>query len=191
MVHEVFGYQLDRMKDVTVRFETTDESTTVINHGPPKPMNPIIKQLIGIRKRHVFNDVWTTYFSPVYSVYDHRWVDPATGNEALVKWRVYIFFTPVDENETRVTSFTYAKSRWPFLWHRGLGFCYWLMRHKVNREIQLDVDILDGLASKDPGIEGMKLSRFDKVLGLNRERINRVYRGDHPETEPLLKIATG
>ena len=28
-----------------------------------------------------------------------------------------------------------------------------------------------------PGIDGMKLSRFDRVLGLNRERIERVYRG--------------
>ena len=43
-------------------------------------------------------------------------------------------------------------------------------RKKVTR-------ILESLADKSPGIEGMKLSRFDKVLGLNRERIERVYRG--------------
>jgi hypothetical protein len=33
---------------------------------------------------------------------------------------------------------------------------------------------------KNPNIEGMILSRFDKVLGLNRERIQRIYRGQKP-----------
>ena len=36
--------------------------------------------------------------------------------------------------------------------------------------------ILEGLADKNPNIDGMKLSRFDKVLGLNRDRIERIYR---------------
>src|SRR5262249_11926666 len=52
-----------------------------------------------------------------------------------------------------------------------------LMRALLDKEIRLDVDILEGLASRDPSIEGMKLSRFDRVLGLNRERLDRVYRG--------------
>ena len=42
----------------------------------------------------------------------------------------------------------------------------------------LDVRILEGLADKNPSIEGMKLSRFDRVLGLNRERIESIYRGN-------------
>ena len=50
------------------------------------------------------------------------------------------------------------------------------MRRKLDYEIKLDVRILEGLADKSPGIEGMKLSRFDRVLGLNRERIERIYR---------------
>jgi hypothetical protein len=33
------------------------------------------------------------------------------------------------------------------------------------------------LADKNPDIDGMKLSRFDRVLGLNRERIEAIYRG--------------
>ena len=32
-------------------------------------------------------------------------------------------------------------------------------------------------AAPDTGIDGLKLSRFDKVLGLTRERIARIYRG--------------
>jgi hypothetical protein len=34
------------------------------------------------------------------------------------------------------------------------------------------------LADRSVGIDGMKLSRFDKVLGLTRERTVRIYRGE-------------
>jgi hypothetical protein len=37
--------------------------------------------------------------------------------------------------------------------------------------------MLRHLADHDTGIDGLKLSRFDKVLGLTRERISRIYRG--------------
>jgi hypothetical protein len=38
--------------------------------------------------------------------------------------------------------------------------------------------MLKQLANKSPETTGMKLSRFDKVLGLNRKRIASVYRGE-------------
>jgi len=37
--------------------------------------------------------------------------------------------------------------------------------------------MLEHMADKNPSIDGMKLSRFDRVLGLTRERIQRIYRG--------------
>jgi hypothetical protein len=51
------------------------------------------------------------------------------------------------------------------------------MRRQLDAEIQLDVALVENLASHDPSIVGMKLGRFDRVLALNRERIARVYRG--------------
>ncbi len=49
---------------------------------------------------------------------------------------------------------------------------------RPRHEVWLDTQILAGLADKSPNIDGMKLSRFDRVLGLNRERIERIYRGE-------------
>lgn len=190
MVHELFGYELDRMKDVTVAYEATDDAVTVTCRGPHKPISLYMRFLIGMKKGWHFNDVWTTRFSPVYSVYDHFWTDPATGKEAWVKWRAYVFFTPVDDRETRVTAFTYAKSKWPVPPHGGLLAFRGFTRRKVEREIGGDVGILEGLASHDTSLEGMKLSRFDKALGLNRERIERIYRGN-AGAERQLKIAAG
>ena len=149
------------MKDVTVRFEYTDTTVRVINCGPPKSLGFFTGMLVGIKKRYVFNDDWTTYFSPVYSVYEHWWSDPETGQEAMVRWRLYMFFTPVDDKETRVTTFSYAKWRWPVGRSGGLKPFRFLMHKKLARKIDLDVEILEGLASHDPSLEGMKLSRFD------------------------------
>jgi hypothetical protein len=59
----------------------------------------------------------------------------------------------------------------------GMRFFGWILRRQLDWEIQLDVRILEGLADKSTATDGMKLSRFDRVLGLNRERIERTYRG--------------
>ena len=137
----------------------------------------LLRLLLGIRARYNFNDDWTTHFSPVYSIYDHWWSDPKkTRRESLVRWRLYIFFTPRDKYETAVITFAYVKSRYPGP-HGWAQLFRWLFRRMLDHEICLDKNILENLAEHDPAIEGLKLSRFDRVLGLNRERIDRIYRG--------------
>lgn len=174
--HAVFGYALETLHQVQVRVEATPDSVRVMNQGPPKRMNWVYRQLLGIRSQYLFFDDWTTHFSPVYSVYDHWWADPGAGNECRVRCKLYIFFTPRDVSTTSVTTFVFTKHRYPApaSWIEAFG---WLIRHKIDQEIQLDKRILEGLADQCSSLEGMKLSRFDKVLALNRERINRVYRG--------------
>lgn len=174
--HAVFGYDLKRMHEVAVRFEPTDTTVRIINSGPSKRLGWFLRSLVGIRSGFLFYDDWTTHFSPVYSVYDHWWADAENVQQSKVRWRLYIFFTPVDETRTDLMTFAFAKSRWPGP-AGGLRLFRWLMRKHLDREIRLDLEILKGLASHETGVEGMKLSRFDRVLGLNRDRIERVYRG--------------
>jgi hypothetical protein len=132
--------------------------------------------LLGVGRGYLFHDEWTTHFSPVYSVYDHWWAHPHSHRENRVRWRLYIFFTPRDDQETELLTFAYTKSRYPG--PAGCARLYrWLMLRVLDREIRLDVAMLENLADKNPAVEGMKLSRFDRVLGLNRERIQRIYRG--------------
>jgi len=49
-----------------------------------------------------------------------------------------------------------------------------LFRREIDREVRQDISMLEHMASKNVR---MKLNRFDKVLGLTRERIDRIYRG--------------
>jgi hypothetical protein len=55
-----------------------------------------------------------------------------------------------------------------------------MIRKMLDHEIKLDVRILENLADKSTHLDGMKLSRFDRVLGLNRERIDKIYRRSQP-----------
>ena len=174
--HAFFGYPLERMREVQVEFLPTDTSVRVINRGPRKQISLFLRTLVGIGRDYEFMDDWTTYFSPVYSVYDHWWQCPKTGAESRVRWRLYIFFVPIDAGETAIFTFAFTKSRYPGP-AGGVRLFKWLMRSHLDYEINLDVKVLEGLADKNPSIEGMKLSRFDRVLGLNRERIERIYRG--------------
>jgi phenylpropionate dioxygenase-like ring-hydroxylating dioxygenase large terminal subunit len=177
-VHDTFGYDLNRMHEVRVRFETTDTSVRVVNVGPTKVIHPVLRWILGIRKDDLFHDDWTTYFSPVYSVFDHWWTSPEGDREARIRWRIYIFFWPIDNERTMATSFAYAKSSLPVGPAGGLRAAGFIFRHEVDREIRQDIAMLEHMADKSPNIDGMKLSRFDKVLGLTRERINRIYRGE-------------
>ncbi len=183
-VHDTFGYDLDRMDEVKVRFEHDDEKFHVLNHGPTKTLNPILRRLLGIRKGDIFHDEWTTRFSPVYSVFDHWWTSPDGSREAMIRWRLYIFFTPVTESRTTVTSFVYAKSRYPGS-AGGLRFAKYWFRREIDREVRQDIALLHNLADHRVTVEGMKLSRFDKVLGLTRERIARIYRGENHATRRI------
>jgi phenylpropionate dioxygenase-like ring-hydroxylating dioxygenase large terminal subunit len=174
--HAVFGYDLERMSEVEVRFEPTDTSVRVINHGPQKRLSPVLRLLMGVRRGDFFNDDWTTFFSPVYSIYDHWWSSPDQQRQGKIRWRIVIFFNEIDDAHTGLMTFAYTKSSYPGPAGGVRLFKPWLI-HMLDKEVRLDVDILENLADQSPSIEGMKLSRFDRVLGLNRERIERIYRG--------------
>ncbi|MBM3980735.1 MAG: Rieske 2Fe-2S domain-containing protein [Planctomycetes bacterium] len=175
-VHDTFGYDLARMSEVQVRVNATADSVHVENAGPTKSLNRLFAWLIGVRRGDTFHDHWVTRFSPVYSVFDHWWTAPDGAREARVRWRLYIFFVPQDDKTTRVFSVTFAKSRYPGP-AGGLRLFRGLMRREIDREVRADVSMLHHMAAYDTSIEGLKLSRFDKVLGLTRERIDRIYRG--------------
>jgi len=58
----------------------------------------------------------------------------------------------------------------------------WFVRRKIKSTIDEDAWLLQNMADYSTGIEGMKLSRFDKVLGLTRERLERIYSEECTET---------
>jgi vanillate O-demethylase monooxygenase subunit len=164
------------MSEVQVQVETTEQTVHVTCIGPTQRVAWPYRKFLGIRPSFHFYDEWTTYFSPVYSVYDHWWVDPATGKSCRFRWRAYVFFTPRDESNTGLTTFVYASSDYAGLVSNN-PLVRWLLLREANYEIGQDIRVIQGLADQSTDLEGAKLSRFDKALIVNRQHINRIYRG--------------
>jgi hypothetical protein len=102
----------------------------------------------------------------------------------MIRWRLFIFFVPQDDRTTKVISVTFAKSRYPGP-AGGLRLFRWRFRQELDAELAADAALLRHLSSYDAGIEGLKLSRFDKMLGLTRERIKTIYRGESALSLPV------
>ncbi len=174
-IHAFLGYPTSELANVSIDIEKTDNTVRVINVGPQRTLPLPIRAVMGISKEDLFVDDWVTYFSPVYSVYDHHWRSPA-GERRANAVKTAVFFNPVDEHETELWSFSAASSplmRLPLLRTPMRG----LVRLFLELEIRLDRRLVESLHSKDTSMRGMKLGRFDKVMWETRSRVERIYDG--------------
>jgi len=185
--HAMLGYDNARMGEVTVEVQTGEDTVRVVNRGPQKFLPWIVERVFRIRTGDIFVDDWVTCFQPVYTQYEHWWEDPETGKSRDEHLRTFVFFVPEDDGTTHLFVLAYARSG------RGAGFVrkfllFPLMERLLRLEIGLDVDMIEGLANKEPHLEGMRLSRFDRVLVLNRRFLESHYRAlakKVPESQSL------
>src|SRR5262249_1503056 len=161
--HAMFGYPLDRMQEVVVKFEPEEQSVHVTTDGPTKHFNPFLHFFLRVGYNYTFRDDWRTKFSPVHNECDHWGEDMETGKEGMIRWRLYIFFVPRNDKQTTVLVIPFTKSRFP---GPAGGARIWgpLVRRHLKHELSLDAGIMTGLADKSTSIQGMILSRFDKVI---------------------------
>jgi vanillate O-demethylase monooxygenase subunit len=171
--HALLGYE--SVDSVETKVEADDDVVHVINRGPQKKIPKALTMIAGLATGDEFTDEWWTYFSPIYTMYDHVWRDPAT---AAIKEhvRTVVFFVPIDDEHTNLLVSVYAR-RAPL---GRLGFnllAFGALAFLSRWEVDLDVEMIEGLADKRTSLRGRKLSRFDTALGRARQRIERIYRG--------------
>ncbi|MBX9652999.1 Rieske 2Fe-2S domain-containing protein [bacterium] len=185
--HANFGYDLSRMSEVKTTVEGNEASVRVVNTGPQKKTPWIVQQLAGLKTGDTFTDDWVTYFSPVYTIYEQFWNDPKNGKERRDRYRIWVFFNPINNDETQLVIFAYLRARTAAR-RTFIQLTRPILSLIVDIEVVCDVKMIESLADKSPEIEGMKLSRFDKVLGMNRERIDRIYRGRSVTTREGVNV---
>ncbi|MBL9082558.1 MAG: hypothetical protein JNK76_12165 [Planctomycetales bacterium] len=164
------------MHEMTFDVRSDEHATYCRTVGPHKPIAWFQRKVFGLGKEVTFTSTWTTRFSPVQTIADHALSDTVTGRPARLQWRVGEFYTPIDAERTLVTIVVFMKSSYPGT-HGGIRLFKPVFKRLANSEIERDIAMLASIADKDTSLEGMRLSRFDKVHALNRERLNRVYRG--------------
>lgn len=175
-VHALLGYPMDRMAEVKTETTIEEDRIRVYNEGPQRPIPRLIAALYQIPKGGYFVDDWTTYFSPVHSVYDQYWIDPETRAPVGEALRIAVFYNPISAEETELFVLAWARA---MPWGRG-GLNAILLpasRAFIALEVLLDARALEGLADKRPSLAGNRLGRFDKGLVAARDRIQRIYRG--------------
>lgn len=173
-MHPVFGFDPARASEAVVELEARDDSITVRNRGPAKKPPLDTRLALALRRGDHFQSNYIFRFDPPRSSVTHIWSDPHTGEERRLKYHLYFYFVPEDAITTSVVTFGLLKIGWPVFRHFA-GQMSWLFRRKIRQALDEDAFILDNLADKSPDLAGMKLSRFDSILGLTRERLRRIY----------------
>jgi hypothetical protein len=92
----------------------------------------------------------------------------------MAKYHLYHYFVPVHDRQSLVMTFGHLHSSWPApraLTQRMSPF----VRRKIKSTIDEDAWLLRNMADYDTSLQGMRLGRFDRVLGLTRERMAKCY----------------
>ena len=175
--HPHFGFDPAKAGQAVINLEVAPDSVTVRGHGPAK-MTPLDTRLaVGLRRGDRFHADYTFRFDPPRSSVTHWWSDPKTGRERRFKYYVLHYFVPEDAARTTMVTFAFSQVRWPLVRHfrPAIG---WLLRRRTWQTVEEDAGLLQNLADQSTTLEGMKLSRFDSILGLTRERLRRIYYGE-------------
>ena len=183
--HTTFGFDQKRLAQARVQIGATETTTHMLTKGPTKRGHLHSRWFISYNRDSWFCSDTCTHYSPVYSRIDHWWETPdGRGRPASAGGSTCS--TSRSPPTRRRWSCSYT-ARCPGRAGRCCGRWRGIMLHEFRREIGADVKLLANMADYSPGMEGMKLSRFDKILGLTRERINRIYRGQ--AGEPPSRVA--
>jgi phenylpropionate dioxygenase-like ring-hydroxylating dioxygenase large terminal subunit len=170
-IHQVFGFRSPA--EVALRLELQPRTTRVWNSGPQKLFPRLFDAFIDIRPRDQFANDWVTSFEPPLTVYEQTW----RRGEMLRRFRlrVVMFFVPLENERTQLTTLLYTPRVLPGVLHRWLAAP--IARAITSYELDLDVKALAQLADCNPELSARSLGPFDKVLLENRRRIQSVYLG--------------
>ncbi|MEM9092377.1 MAG: aromatic ring-hydroxylating dioxygenase subunit alpha [Cyanobacteria bacterium P01_F01_bin.53] len=179
--HTYFGYAYENLAKiespkVESHIETTDDTVRVINKGSQQPLPWLVEKIFfNVHSGDQFVNDWKTYFSPVYSTFEQSWVNPATGKPRRIQVKLVVFYIPISDDQTRVMIFVFTNPIINKLIFQLLVGP--IVRFFVDYELKKDKEILENLADKQMALSEMQLGRYDRVLGENRKRIDRLYRG--------------
>lgn len=169
-IHQVFGFTDPR--EVELRLELEPNSTRVWNSGPQKAFPPLFNGFVDMRPGDRFANDWVTSFDPPLTVYEQTW-RRQEGALRRFRLRVVMFFLPLDDSTTQLTTLLYTPRVLPGALHRWFAapVIRWLTGHELN----LDVLALARLADLNPELNPRRLGPFDRVLLENRRRIRSIY----------------
>jgi len=169
-IHQVFGFT--EPAAIEHRLELEPATTRVWNSGPQKPFPPLFNGFIDNRPGDRFANDWITTFDPLLTIYDQTWRSPK-GKPRRFRLKVVMFFVPIDDTTTQLTTVVYSPKVLPGRLHRALAAP--IIKAVTAHELNLDVRALAQLADLDTELNPRTLGPLDRVLLENRRRLKPAY----------------
>lgn len=175
-MHPDFGFDREHAGEATAVLDAAADHVAVRSDGPAK-MPPIDTRIAGgIRRGDHFHADFTFRFDPPRSSVCHFWFETGGERRRSIEYRLVHYFVPADESHTIIVTFAFLNIRralFPLL----APAVTWLFRRKLQHTVDEDAAVVENLADQSTSLEGMKLGRFDRILSLTRERLDRIYYG--------------
>jgi len=169
-IHQVFGFT--EPPAIVHRLELEPAATRVWNSGPQKQFPPLFNGFIENRPGDTFANDWITTFDPLLTIYDQTWRSPK-GTLRRFRLKVVMFFLPIDDTTTQLTTVVYSPKVLPGRLHRWLAAP--IIKAVTAHELNLDVWALAQLADLDTELTPRTLGPLDRVLLENRRRLRPAY----------------
>jgi vanillate O-demethylase monooxygenase subunit len=170
-IHQVFGFT--EPGAIEHRLALEPAATQVWNSGPQKWFPPLFHGFIDNRPGDTFANDWITTFNPLLTTYDQTWRSPR-GLLRRFRLKVVMFFVPIDDSSTQLTTLVYSPKVLPGGLHRWLAAP--IIKAVMAHELNLDVWALAQLADLDTELNPRTLGPLDRVLLENRRRLRPAYR---------------
>ena len=160
--HWQFGYDGNRMDEVTVESEADDRSVRIRTTGPQMRVWPTSWLAMGMRSgdRMIFE--WTTSFSPLQSNADIWWEDPKTNEIRPCRMKETAYYIPVSATESLAVSFYFWSFRGMRRWASRLMRPFAALG--VQYELTIDKRLIENVVPQSLYTPGRRLGRFDKGL---------------------------
>jgi len=169
-IHQVFGFT--QPEAIEHRLELEPAATRVWNSGPQKAFPPVFNGFIDNLPGDTFANDWITTFDPLLTIYDQTWRSPK-GKPRRFRLKVVMFFVPIDDTTTQLTTLVYSPKVLPGRLHRALAAP--IIKAVTAHELNLDVWALAQLADLDTELTPRTLGPLDRVLLENRRRLSSAY----------------
>jgi phenylpropionate dioxygenase-like ring-hydroxylating dioxygenase large terminal subunit len=175
-VHAMLGWDASGLPDVTFEAEGFDDRTEVRYAGPQRhhPLLPIF----GFKGGDRYHNDWVTRFDPVHAIFTFRIEDPQ-GRPRPLRVRTAVFLVPETATTTRLHAFVFIAVA------AGSLFRLWMpaVRRAAlffgQREIDADARIVRHVRT-GASLDGLRLTKFDKPVVLNRKLLRERYYGEPP-----------
>ncbi|MEM1301774.1 MAG: hypothetical protein AAGH17_04255, partial [Pseudomonadota bacterium] len=180
-VHRYLAFDIHDFDSVTTAAELDDDTVKILYSGRQRGLPGFLRAISGLQKDDFYHQTAEVRMDPPHANYKIWWADDDKSSTVRpFGLRFTIFYTPIDETNTRLFAFLYwnAKSK---LRHKAMQITAPIYREIVKMELKRDQAIIESLPAAECTLDYFKLSKFDKPMRLSRALVDRKYSDTAPK----------